>query len=112
MFRVCPLNDPLGQSSRVRRPAPGRHGPGESGVLRNLERAEAGDPFRHAPAPPRGGRPLTRAATEAGVPLRTAQRWLARYRQNGSTGLARLIRRDGGRRRSPSELVALIEGMG
>ena len=35
------------------------------------------------------GVPLTRAATEAGVPLRTAQRWLARYRRDGLAGLAR-----------------------
>jgi hypothetical protein len=31
------------------------------------------------------------------VPLRAAQRWLARYRQGGSTGLACLIRHDAGR---------------
>jgi hypothetical protein len=45
----------------------------------------------------RRGVPLARAATEAGVPLRAAQRWLARYRQGGSTGLACLIRHDAGR---------------
>ena len=56
--------------------------------------------------------PLTRAAAEAGVPLRTAQRWLARYRQDGVVGLARPRRRDAGRRRLRSELVALIEGLG
>ena len=58
------------------------------------------------------GVPLTCAAAAAGVPLRTAQRWLARYRQDGSTGLAGSIRRDAGRHRSPADLVALIEGMG
>ncbi len=38
--------------------------------------------------------PLTHAAAEAGVPLRAAQRWLARYRQDRATGLARSLRRD------------------
>ncbi len=47
-----------------------------------------------------------------GVPLRTAQRWLARYRERGLAGLAHLVRRDAGKHRSPFELVALIEGMG
>ena len=36
------------------------------------------------------GVPLARAADAAGVPLRTAQRWLARYRRDGLAGLARL----------------------
>jgi putative transposase len=58
---------------------------GKNGVLRNLERAEAEaghDPFRFVMLRPHldEGVPLARAATEAGVPLRTAQRWLARYR--------------------------------
>ena len=35
------------------------------------------------------GVPLARAADAAGVPLRTAQRWLARYHQDGLAGLAR-----------------------
>ena len=56
--------------------------------------------------------PLARAAAEAGVPLRTAQRWLARYRRDGVQGLTRLLRRDAGRRRLRPELVALIEGLG
>lgn len=56
--------------------------------------------------------PLTRVAAEAGVALRTAQRWLARYHQGGPTGLARSSRRDAGGRRSSPDLVALIEGMG
>ena len=56
--------------------------------------------------------PLSRAADEAGVPLRTAQRWLARYRRDGLVGLARPTRRDAGRRRPRPELVALVEGLG
>lgn len=57
------------------------------------------------------GVPLTRAAGQAGVSVRTAERWLARYRQGGLSSLARLPRRDAGTRRSPADLVALVEGM-
>ncbi|APE38635.1 transposase [Nocardia mangyaensis] len=54
--------------------------------------------------------PLTCAAAEAGVPLRTAQRWLRRYRTAGFAGLAPARRRSGERRTRP-DLVRLIEGM-
>ena len=57
------------------------------------------------------GVPLTRAADEAGVPVRTAERWLARYRQGGLASLVRSPRRDAGARRSPVDLVGLVEGM-
>ncbi len=57
------------------------------------------------------GVPLTRAAGEAGVSVRTAERWLARYRHGGLSSLARPTRRDAGTHRSPADLVALIEGM-
>ena len=55
--------------------------------------------------------PLPRAAVSAGVGLRTAQRWLARYRDEGLTGLARVPRSDWGTRRLPGELRLLIEGL-
>lgn len=55
--------------------------------------------------------PLTFAARAAGVPLRTAQRWLARYRMHGLSGLERLTRSDAGARQTPADLVGLIEGM-
>jgi len=58
------------------------------------------------------GVPLTRTAAAAGMPLRTMQRWLARYRRDGLAGLARAPRRDAGRHRLPADLVAVIEGMG
>ena len=58
------------------------------------------------------GVPLAQAARQAGVPLRTAERWLARYRQSGLTGLARPVRSDAAAHRLPADLVALIEGMG
>ncbi|MEU6586504.1 Mu transposase C-terminal domain-containing protein [Nocardia sp. NPDC046763] len=54
--------------------------------------------------------PLTSTAAEAGVPLRTAQRWLHRYRASGLVGLAPTRRKSTGRRSEP-ELVRLIEGM-
>ncbi|MGW4067882.1 helix-turn-helix domain-containing protein [Nocardia grenadensis] len=54
--------------------------------------------------------PLPCAAEIAGVPLRTAQRWLHRYRSSGLAGLARTPRRAAGRRTDP-KLVRLIEGM-
>ncbi len=54
--------------------------------------------------------PLIKAAADAGVPLRTAERWLAAYTADGST--ARSGRSDRTRRRRiPVELVGLIEGM-
>ncbi|WP_433566913.1 helix-turn-helix domain-containing protein [Nocardia sp. CA-151230] len=56
------------------------------------------------------GVPLTRAAADAGVPLRTAQRWLHRYRTGGLAGLAPDRRRPGERRAHP-DLIRLIEGM-
>jgi putative transposase len=42
--------------------------------------------------------PLAVAARDAGVPLRTAQRWLARYRSSGLAGLVRTSRSDRGTR--------------
>lgn len=57
------------------------------------------------------GVPLARAAREAGVALRTAQRWLTRYRTGGLAALARSARSDRGTRRTPPELVRLVEGL-
>lgn len=55
--------------------------------------------------------PLAVAAKRAGVPLRTAQRWLSRYRSDGAAALKRSGRADRGERRIPAELVELIEGL-
>jgi putative transposase len=55
--------------------------------------------------------PLAHAAAEAGGALRTARRWLARYRAGGLVGLARLARADAGQHRVPPEIVACIEGL-
>jgi putative transposase len=57
------------------------------------------------------GVPLTRAARFAGVPKRTAQRWLMSYRRGGLAGLAPHARADRGTRQMPEELVAIIEGL-
>ena len=58
------------------------------------------------------GMPLTHVARHQGIELRTAQRWLARYRREGFAGLARRSRRDRGQRhRLQPELQALIEGL-
>lgn len=54
---------------------------------------------------------LSEAACNAGVPIRSAQRWLARYRVSGLAGLARTKRSDTGDCKLPAELVSLIEGM-
>ena len=56
--------------------------------------------------------PLARAARNAGISVRTAERWLARYRRTGLVGLARSARSDADAHHLPPDLVALIEGMG
>ena len=54
---------------------------------------------------------LTEAARAANVPVRSLQRWVARYRKSGLAGLARQQRSDAGRRRLPPALVGAIEGL-
>jgi putative transposase len=57
------------------------------------------------------GVPLTRAARQSGIPHRTLQRWLARYRASGLAGLGRTPRADHGRSRFPEPLRLLVEGL-
>jgi putative transposase len=57
-----------------------------------------------------GEAPLTKVAAAAGVPLRTARRWVARVRDGGPAALERKSRSDAGERRLAEDLVALIEG--
>jgi len=57
------------------------------------------------------GVPLTRVAADAGVALRTAQRWLAAYRTSGLAALAPPARSDRGSRRAHPGLVAFVEGL-
>lgn len=54
---------------------------------------------------------LVSVARAADVPIRTAQRWLSRYREHGLDGLRRWTRSDGDKRKLPGDLVRLIEGM-
>jgi putative transposase len=57
-------------------------------------------------------RPLRSLAVEAGIPYRTAQRWLARYQQSGLAALARKSRADAGDRRAVSvRLREAVEGL-
>ncbi len=58
------------------------------------------------------GIPWNRLAADAGVPLRTLQRWAAAWRVEPSpAGLRRQPRADRGTRHLPAELVAAIEGL-
>lgn len=54
---------------------------------------------------------LDDAAADAGISIRTARRWLSRYRADGPAGLGRPLRPEAGKRSLPKELVELIEGM-
>jgi len=54
---------------------------------------------------------LTAIAQEQAVTLRTLQRWLARYRVDGLTGLVRHRRADRSQRRMDLQLQRLIEGL-
>lgn len=58
-----------------------------------------------------GEAPLTKVAAAAGIPLRTARRWVARMRDGGPVALVRKQRADAGDRRLDGDLVALVEGL-
>ncbi len=56
--------------------------------------------------------PLARVARDAGVPVRTARRWLAAYQRDGLIGLARRSRADRAQpRQMPDALRQVIEGL-
>ena len=55
--------------------------------------------------------PLSRVATRSGIPYRTLQRWLARYRAGGLAGLGRAARADRGRSSFPESMRLLVEGL-
>ena len=57
------------------------------------------------------GVPLTHVAAQSGIPQRTLQRWLARYRAGGLAGLGRAARADRGRSSFPEPLRLLVEGL-
>jgi putative transposase len=59
-----------------------------------------------------GKRTLRSVALEAGVPFRTAQRWVERYRKSALAALARKGRTDdGGRRVYSQRIFEAIEGL-
>jgi len=57
------------------------------------------------------GVPLAQLAREQGIVLRTARRWVDRYRREGLTGLARKERGDKDKRKLTPALQQLIEGL-
>ncbi|MGH2882299.1 MAG: helix-turn-helix domain-containing protein, partial [Solirubrobacteraceae bacterium] len=90
---------------------PGPAQPPDLAELSESARALAWDRWKVLAPAVAGEVSLSVAAAAGGVPLRSAQRWLARYRADGLAGLARASRADAGRRRTRPELVALIEGL-
>lgn len=91
-----PLDDPLADSLTE---------------LSEAEREVAMVRFRALRPYVQGDAALNEAARTADVPIRTMQRWAARYRDEGLVGLARRQRADAGHRRLPADLVAAIEGL-
>jgi putative transposase len=70
------------------------------------------DRFRLLEPHLKGGVSLRLVAVDAGIPFRTAQRWVSHYRAFGLAALARKSRDDRGARRVvSSKLLALIEGL-
>ena len=114
-----PLNDPLADTDCELRQVGrgGRHGGQNNSalVLVDLSEAQRRQAMtRFAVLRPylEGDAPLARTARDAGVPIRTVERWLTRYRRDGLAGLTRRVRDDAGTHRLPPDLVTLIEGMG
>lgn len=70
------------------------------------------DRFRQIQPHLEENRPLQSVAREAGIPYRTAQRWVAQYRLFGLAALSRKKREDRGERRVVSTKVKeIIEGL-
>src|SRR2546428_8146039 len=81
-------------------------------TLTEEERARALGRYRLLQPHLEGGVSLTALARTHAVPLRTAQRWVTRYRQDGLAGLGRHARADRGKsRRCPPQLIELIEAL-
>jgi len=57
------------------------------------------------------GLSIQQIAADAGVSVRTVQRWVHSYREIGLAGLTRKPRADHGQRKLPDDLVRLIEGL-
>ncbi len=81
-------------------------------LLSDEERAQALDRFYLLRPVLEDGVPLRQLAQQHGLLLRTLQRWVARYHQEGLSGLVRKVRGDRGKhRRIPADLQRLIEGL-
>ena len=93
--------------------APGRSATSTSaGELFEGQRRRAMECYRKLRPHLEGDQPLTRVARELGLPLRTMQRWVSRYRRFGLAGLTRAGRADQGkRRRIADDLRHLAEGL-
>ncbi len=58
-----------------------------------------------------GDVPLAKIATDAGIAIRTARRWVALARDGGPAALQRKMRSDAGERKLTNDMVTLIEGL-
>jgi putative transposase len=72
--------------------------------LSDIERSRALDRFEIIRPFLEDGVPLTRLARERQIVLRTARRWVARYRKNGLAGLVRKERNDKDERKLAPQL--------
>lgn len=81
-------------------------------ALSEAQRQQALERFRLLQPHLEEGRSLVQTASEAGIPYRTAQRWVALYRQFGLAGLVRKARADRNERRALSpEMEQVVEGL-
>ena len=79
--------------------------------LTDAQRGEAMARFSFLRPHVEGGVSLSELAVQKDIPIRTARRWLARYKQLGLIGLSRQPRADAGTRNASADLVELIRGM-
>src|SRR5437899_4751841 len=79
--------------------------------LSDVERARALERFRALRPFLEQDVPLAQVANREGIDVRTAQRWVKRYRTHGLPGLARKGRDDKERRRLLPAFQELIEGL-
>ena len=113
---TCPFDDPLADTSGQVGRALGVMDQEQAGTpvlaaFTEAQRQQAMARFAVLRSHLNEGIPVSEVARTAGVPLRSVQRWLARYRAAGLVGLARAQRSDTGQRKLPGELVQVIEGM-
>jgi len=77
----------------------------------DVERTSAIDRFRLLQPFLEDNVPLKQVAAQHGIPLRTAQRWIMKYRTHGLVGLCRKEYAGKGKRRLSHDLQQAIEGM-